>query len=284
VRARLKRGRRGVVSRGFCLASDPPETPDASVAPDAPVPLDASVPPDALADASACLPYPCATDRPWNPELCRCAAIDAGDALDAAPDAGTDAPPSVPPNRYRAIAIAVGRLPNCALLNDHRVKCWGNNGYGQLGLGDREDRGADPATMGDNLPTVDLGTGRTAKSLAAGRNSTCAILNDDTLKCWGAVVLDGDPDNGVLAFRRWNTAGNVLLTVVNLSDNQWSAPVYGAAAGSPGDSWSEIFNSQAPQYGGWNDSGNYLANLGVAGDGKMYIRLPKWSVLMFAKR
>jgi 1,4-alpha-glucan branching enzyme len=100
----------------------------------------------------------------------------------------------------------------------------------------------------------------------------------------GPEISHIDPDNGVLAFRRWNTAGNVLLTVVNLSDNQWSDPVYGVAAGSPGNAWSEIFNSQAPQYGGWNDSGNHLADLRVAEDGKMYIRLPKWSVLMFANR
>ena len=99
----------------------------------------------------------------------------------------------------------------------------------------------------------------------------------------GPEMSQVDPANNVLAFKRWNTAGNVVLTVVNLSDNQWSDPVYGVGAGSPGDAWSEIFNSQAPQYGGWNDSGNYLADLRVAADGKVYIRLPKWSVLMFVK-
>ena len=39
--------------------------------------------------------------------------------------------------------------------------------------------------MGDNLPTVDLGTGRTAKAISAGRYATCAILDDDSVKCWG---------------------------------------------------------------------------------------------------
>ena len=53
--------------------------------------------------------------------------------------------------------------------------------------------------------------------------------------------------------------------------------------GGSGDFWEEIFNSQSPQYGGWNDSGNYLANLVVQSDGRFYIRLPKWSVLIFRK-
>jgi hypothetical protein len=42
-------------------------------------------------------------------------------------------------------------------------------------------------------------------------------------------------------------------------------------------------NSQAPQYGGWPDSGNYLADLRVGADGQIHIRLPKWCVLMFRK-
>ncbi len=93
-----------------------------------------------------------------------------------------------------------------------------------------------------------------------------------------------DTDNNVLAFVRWDNFGNVVLTVVNLSDNQWSSPNYGVNIGGIGDSWEEIFNSQSPQYGGWDDSGNYLANLVVQSDSRLYIRLPQWSVLMFRKQ
>jgi alpha-tubulin suppressor-like RCC1 family protein len=113
----------------------------------------------------------------------------AQEAIVAASDSGTDSPPPLPSNRYRAIALAVGRTHNCVILDDHKVKCWGDNGSGQLGLGDATSRGADPSTMGDNLPTVDLGTGRTAKSLTAGRYATCVILDDDELKCWGVPFL-----------------------------------------------------------------------------------------------
>jgi hypothetical protein len=86
---------------------------------------------------------------------------------------------------YRAIAVATGEYHACALLDDHRVKCWGDNNAGQLGLGDAMNRGDDSSTMGDNLPTVDLGTGRTATAIAASRYASCAILDDQTVKCWG---------------------------------------------------------------------------------------------------
>jgi hypothetical protein len=89
---------------------------------------------------------------------------------------------------YHAIAVATGEYHACALLDDHRVKCWGDNYSGQLGLGDKKQRGSDSSTMGDNLPTVDLGTGRTATAIAASRYSSCAILDDQTVKCWRSGI------------------------------------------------------------------------------------------------
>ena len=101
----------------------------------------------------------------------------------------------------------------------------------------------------------------------------------------GPSIEHFDGDNGVLGFRRWNEEGNVIFVVVNLSDNQWDDAIYGVYVGGGGskDVWREIFNSQSPQYGGWVNSGNYLADLRVGNDGKFYIRLPKWSVLIFQK-
>ncbi len=99
--------------------------------------------------------------------------------------------PIVGPHPYRALQIAVGRDHTCALLEDHRVKCWGRNSYGQLGYGDAVWRGLDPAQMGDALPFVDLGTDHTAKAIAAGRYTSCAILDDDSVKCWGYDLFFG---------------------------------------------------------------------------------------------
>jgi hypothetical protein len=132
------------------------------------------------------------------------ASADVADAHTAPPpeDAGavdlypTDAG-ALPTEPYRALTVAAGRLHTCALLDDHRVKCWGENVYGQLGVGDGTNRTL-PADMGDHLPTVDLGTGRTAKAITAGRYATCAILDDDSVKCWGWAQLAHGATNQVL--------------------------------------------------------------------------------------
>jgi hypothetical protein len=85
-----------------------------------------------------------------------------------------------------AVALASGRHHTCARLDNGAVKCWGNNLEGELGLGDKSNRGDGPGEMGDALPTVDLGTGRTAVALTAGGYHTCAPLDNGELKCWGA--------------------------------------------------------------------------------------------------
>jgi hypothetical protein len=97
------------------------------------------------------------------------------------------------PRPYRALSVVVGFEHSCALLDNHRVKCWGFNRSGQLGLGDGFRRGASPTEMGDALPFVDLGAGRTATALTAGNETTCALLDDGTVKCWGLGELTGLP-------------------------------------------------------------------------------------------
>lgn len=85
----------------------------------------------------------------------------------------------------RAVALAAGSGHTCALLESGDVKCWGRNDFGQLGLGDTQTRGDRPGEMGDALPAVDLGTGRTARQITVGHAHTCALLDDGSVKCWG---------------------------------------------------------------------------------------------------
>lgn len=40
--------------------------------------------------------------------------------------------------------------------------------------------------MGDNLPAVDLGTGRTAVKAVAGDDFTCVLLDNTDVVCFGA--------------------------------------------------------------------------------------------------
>jgi alpha-tubulin suppressor-like RCC1 family protein len=82
--------------------------------------------------------------------------------------------------------MTAGSAHSCFMLDNGSVKCWGKNNLGQLGLGNTSNRGDNSSEMGDNLPVVDLGTGRTAKAIAAGSDHTCAILDNASIKCWGA--------------------------------------------------------------------------------------------------
>ena len=85
----------------------------------------------------------------------------------------------------RAIAFA-GTYHTCAILDDASVKCWGDNQFGQLGLGDTTNRGDHPNQMGDALPVSTVGTGRTSSALSTPSMNACALLDDGSIKCWGS--------------------------------------------------------------------------------------------------
>ena len=99
-------------------------------------------------------------------------AVLAGGIITVAPPAGaatTATPSSAAP---QVVSVVTGLHHSCALLKDGLVKCWGENGSGQLGYGDTSNRGDAAGEMGDNLPAVDLGTGRKAKAITVGGRHT----------------------------------------------------------------------------------------------------------------
>ena len=73
----------------------------------------------------------------------------------------------------------------CALFENNKIKCWGNNISGQLGKGHRNSIGDHSGEMGDRLGYVDLGGGHAVKALALGYRFSCAILDNNKVKCWG---------------------------------------------------------------------------------------------------
>src|SRR4029079_9091689 len=91
--------------------------------------------------------------------------------------------PTVALGNFTVKSIALGDAHSCAILSNNQVKCWGFGA--ELGLGDRVIRGDGPNEMGAALPFVSLGTGRTAKALTAGFEHTCALLDNNLVKCWG---------------------------------------------------------------------------------------------------
>jgi len=81
--------------------------------------------------------------------------------------------------------LAMGQGHTCARLDDGRVKCWGRNFDGQLGYDDTQNRGDEFGPGMATLQPVNLGSGRTAVALTADRYTTCALLDNRDVKCWG---------------------------------------------------------------------------------------------------
>ncbi len=94
---------------------------------------------------------------------------------------GQDCPNGTPLSG--AAAIAAGDYYSCALTNSGGVKCWGNNGYGQLG---------DGTTTNRLLPVAVSGLSGGVSAIAAGETDVCAVLSGSA-KCWG---YNGDGELG----------------------------------------------------------------------------------------
>jgi alpha-tubulin suppressor-like RCC1 family protein len=87
-------------------------------------------------------------------------------------------------NALEAVDISAGFEHSCAVLKNGKVKCWGGNSSGQLGIGTGNTAGLAVAEMGNSLPAVEL-KGVAALQVSAGAGHSCATLSDGNLKCWG---------------------------------------------------------------------------------------------------
>ena len=79
-------------------------------------------------------------------------------------------------NSTRYLRVDAEEESFCALDVDCELLCWGNNGNGELGLGDRVARVTTPTPVMPGTKWRDIG---------AGGFHTCAIREDRALFCWG---------------------------------------------------------------------------------------------------
>lgn len=117
---------------------------------------------------------------------------------------GTPATSPLPlevPGLKSPVEVALGYRHTCVRLADTTTRCFGRNVNGQLtGTGG----------TGAALRTVDFGSERTAIALALGDDHSCAVLDDGTVRCWGAGAF-GQLGNGA------NADSNVPVVVQGVS-------------------------------------------------------------------
>jgi alpha-tubulin suppressor-like RCC1 family protein len=155
-----------------------------------------------------------------------------------------------------ATAIAAGRHHNCALLDNASVKCWGYNYFGQLGINNTTNMGDNSGEMAV-LPSINLGTGRTATAIAAGVYHSCALLDNASVKCWGYNLY------GRLGIDNATTMGDnssemAVLPTVNLGTGRTATAI---AAG--GRHSCALLDNASVKCWGYNEYGGLGINHGT---------------------
>jgi 1,4-alpha-glucan branching enzyme len=102
------------------------------------------------------------------------------------------------------------------------------------------------------------------------------------LRADSLTIPHEDDTNQVLGFLRQRD-DNVLLIVVNLSEQNFTDYSYGVRTGGHTGQWMQILCTQDAAFGGWDGAGNAFYEPWTQPDGQLYINLPQWSVVMFRR-
>ena len=110
-----------------------------------------------------------------------------------------------------AVAVSAGARHSCALLGDGSVRCWGDNPFGQIGVGSLATGFFERAQV-VVAPDGSGGPLTGARSMSVGTSHSCAILEDWSMVCWG-WDREGQVGNGTQpAGTEWPTPVYVGLT------------------------------------------------------------------------
>ncbi len=154
----------------------------------------------------------------------------------------------------------------CVLTTDAELFCWGQGDDGRLGYGNTDDIGNDEPPL--SAGPVDVGAGRTVLTASAGSTTTCALLDNLTVRCWGdgpivgqgidITVGDDEVPADVPVINYNGTAAYTALSPDRILDTRFGT---GAPTGkvAPGQS----IDVQITGQGGVPDTGVYAVVLNV---------------------
>jgi alpha-tubulin suppressor-like RCC1 family protein len=145
--------------------------------------------------------------------------------------------PVLVPSLDHVVELAAGAAHTCARLEDGSVTCWGNNAWGQLGLGNADKIAADKHDP--VLVTLDTPLSG-ALSIAAGDDHTCALLDGGAVRCWGRDDHRelGGPPPGSGAVACSGPCSTLAIEVPGLPST--SPTIDDAGADATGDAGNEV--------------------------------------------
>ncbi|MBN9612193.1 MAG: putative Ig domain-containing protein, partial [Actinobacteria bacterium] len=157
----------------------------------------------------------------------------------------------VPPDD-RVIQLAAGATSVLALTDQGRVLAWGDNWYGQLGVGDRTPRYLPTLVPESSFPG--LGPGQKIISIAAGASDWAMALSNSSSVSSGAVYAWGDNSFGQLG----NTGVAWRLSPVQVSPLTQNVKLIaaGSASGYAVNNAGSLYSWGNNSYGQLN-RGNY---------------------------
>jgi alpha-tubulin suppressor-like RCC1 family protein len=140
-------------------------------------------------------------------------------------------------------SIAMGDEFACALLSDGTVECWGQNSFGQLGIGSTEGPQQSPQEGScSTTPVPVIGLNGPVTAIAAAGTYACALLADTTVQCWGSdpLTFESSGQPATVPNLRGATsiaAGpNSACAIAGGAIECWGSNIYGALGNGSTDS------------------------------------------------
>jgi alpha-tubulin suppressor-like RCC1 family protein len=177
----------------------------------------------------------------------------------------------------RFTAVGVGESHACALTAAGEAYCWGNNWFGQLGVGSAGGAGG----LARALTPTRVGGGVAFTALAVGGSHTCALTAAGAAYCWGSGSAVGTaspapgytpvpiPVAGGLAFASLTAGAQHTCGLTAAGE----AYCWGANVGALGDGTTQDRPAPARVKGGFpfaSLSAGGVHTCGITRDGKTY--------------